>query len=296
MSECWFHAEGSRRSHSRCAGFWVPEVSNHVFLGGRHVHVVAGQDYVGGNHRSDLRKCYSGEVRPPQDRHRQYHQCSSWQHLCRGVLQKVRRCHQVQSGELDQQLKTAKLKTSFPTNDIDLARQLKQVARLISARVERKAERDVFFVEIGGWDTHSSVATELNDRFAELNLALTSFVAEMKAQGIFDSTTLVTHSDFARTLTPNSGEGTDHGWAGNYFMLGGAVKGGRVYNDFPTSFREGSSQDAGRGRLIPKYPWENMMLPVAEWMGLESAQGSSVFPNLGAFNSTLLLSRAALFQ
>lgn len=38
------------------------------------------------------------------------------------------------------------------------------------------------------------------------------------------------------------------------------------------------------------------MLPVAEWMGLESAQRSSVFPNLGAFNSTLLLSRSALFQ
>ena len=198
--------------------------------------------------------------------------------------------------ELEEQLKSAKLQTPFPTNEIDLSRQLKQVARLISARTARKAERDVFYVEIGGWDTHSSVSSELNGRFTDLNAALTSFVNELKAQSIFDSTTIMTHSDFARTLTPNSGEGTDHAWGGNYVMLGGALKGGRIYNDFPASFREGSAQDAGRGRLIPKYPWENMMVPVAEWMGLESGQISSVFPNIGSFNSSLLLSRSTLFQ
>ena len=59
---------------------------------------------------------------------------------------------------------------------------------------------------------------------------------------------------------PGGGEGSDHAWGGNYFVLGGAVRGGRVYNDFPASFKEGSAQDAGRGRLIPKYPWENMRL------------------------------------
>jgi len=198
--------------------------------------------------------------------------------------------------ELEEQLKSAKLQTPFPTNEIDLSRQLKQVARLISARTARKDERDVFYVEIGGWDTHSSVSSELNGRFTDLNAALTSFVNELKAQSIFDSTTIMTHSDFARTLTPNSGEGTDHAWGGNYVMLGGALKGGRIYNDFPASFREGSAQDAGRGRLIPKYPWENMMVPVAEWMGLESGQISSVFPNIGSFNSSLLLSRSTLFQ
>lgn len=198
--------------------------------------------------------------------------------------------------ELEEQLKTSKLQTPFPTNEIDLSRQLKQVARLISARVHRKAERDVFFVDIGGWDTHSSVSRELNDRFQDLNSALTSFVTELKAQNIFDSTTIVTHSDFARALTPNSGEGTDHAWGGNYVMIGGDLKGGRIYNDFPASFKEGSAQDAGRGRLIPKYPWENMMVPVAEWMGLESSQLASVFPNIGSFNSSLLLSRSTLFQ
>lgn len=197
--------------------------------------------------------------------------------------------------ELGEQLKTAKLKTSYPTNEVSLSRQLKQVARLIAARDERRAERDVFYVEIGGWDTHSSVSQELNNRFGELNTALETFVSEMKAQGIFDSTTLLTHSDFARTLTPNSGDGTDHGWAGNHVIIGGAVKGGRVYNDFPSSYQEGSNQDAGRGRLIPKYPWENMMMPVAEWMGVEDSQLSNVFPNIAAFNSSLLMTGSRLF-
>jgi len=197
--------------------------------------------------------------------------------------------------ELGKQLKTAKLKTSYPTNEVSLSRQLKQVARLIAARGERGAERDVFYVEIGGWDTHASVSQELNNRFGELNAALETFVSEMKAQGIFDSTTLLTHSDFARTLTPNSGDGTDHGWAGNHVIIGGAVKGGRVYNDFPSSYQEGSDQDAGRGRLIPKHPWENMMMPVAEWMGVENSQLPSVFPNIAAFNSSLLMTGSTLF-
>ena len=51
-------------------------------------------------------------------------------------------------------------------------------------------------------------------RFGDVNDALQQFVAELKAQGIFDNVVIVTHSDFARTLTPNSNAGTDHGWSG----------------------------------------------------------------------------------
>jgi hypothetical protein len=47
-----------------------------------------------------------------------------------------------------------------------------------------------------------------------VNYALEEFVAELKAQGTFDNVVIVTHSDFARTLTPNSNAGTDHGWSG----------------------------------------------------------------------------------
>eukprot|EP00933_Yihiella_yeosuensis_P021713 TRINITY_DN1715_c0_g1_i2.p1 TRINITY_DN1715_c0_g1~~TRINITY_DN1715_c0_g1_i2.p1 ORF type:complete len:1866 (-),score=308.01 TRINITY_DN1715_c0_g1_i2:397-5517(-) len=199
--------------------------------------------------------------------------------------------------ELGKTLQNAELKTGYPTEDIGLSRQLKQVARLIAARGERKAERDFFFVQIGGFDTHQSVATELNDKFTQVNSALKSFVEELKEQQVFDSTVLVSHSDFGRTLTPNSGLGTDHAWAGNHFILGGDVQGGRVYNDFPSSFKEGNDQDAGRGRLIPKYPWESMILPVAEWLGLDAAKQLEVFPNLLNFNaSSHIIQRSSLFK
>jgi len=202
----------------------------------------------------------------------------------------------VQSSEdLGTLLDTVELKTEFEAGS-SLSRQLKQVARLIAAREERKAERDFFFVSMGGFDTHRSVATELAGKFKEVDDALRMFVTELKAQGSFDSTVLVTHSDFGRTLTPNSGAGTDHAWAVNHVVLGGGLNGGAVFNEFPKALVEGNDQDAGRGRLIPKYPWESMMVPISEWMGLTSGQHAEVFPNLANFNTSHIISRSALFK
>lgn len=191
-------------------------------------------------------------------------------------------------------LDSATLQTTYPSETY-LAKQLHQVAQMMATRAERKVERDVFYVSLGGFDTHGNVDETLNIKFKEVNDALKAFVEELKAQNVFDSTVLVAESDFGRSLTSN-GAGTDHAWAGNYFLLGGSVHGGRVYNDFPASLLEGNVQDAGRGRLIPKYPWESMMVPVAEWMGADPMLHSNIFPNLGNFNrSTHIIDRSVLF-
>lgn len=173
-----------------------------------------------------------------------------------------------------------------------LQKQLHQVARLIKTRVARKAERDFFYVQIGGFDTHQGQASQLHDRLLEIDGALAGFVPELQAQGVFDSTVIVTESDFGRTLTYN-GEGTDHGWAGNHFVIGGGIHGGRVYNKFPETLSEGGPFDAGRGRMIPEYPWESMLAPIAEWVGVEPR---TVFPNIGNFNSTHIIDRSKLFK
>merc|ERR1712032_1766 len=183
---------------------------------------------------------------------------------------------------------------AYGTEDT-LAKQLHQVSRLISARTERKAERDFFYVSIGGFDTHSNADGVLAEKFESIDSALEDFVAEMKAQGIFDNVVVVSESEFGRSLTTN-GHGTDHGWGGNHFILGGKINGGKIYNDYPASLLEGNSQDAGRGRMIPKYPWENIMVPIAEWMGVDSSQLSSVFPNLQNFDSSFILSESTLFS
>jgi len=191
-------------------------------------------------------------------------------------------------------LDNAKLQTQYQLGT-SLAKQFHQVAKLIATREERKAERDFFFVAIGGFDTHSNVNEVLEENFKEVDDSLRDFVAELEAQEVFDSIVLTTASDFGRSLTSN-GAGTDHAWAGNHFVLGGSINGGRVFNDFPESLLRGNEQDAGRGRLIPKYPWESMMVPIAEWMGIDDSQNPMVFPNLDNFNmSTYIISKAVLF-
>jgi len=183
--------------------------------------------------------------------------------------------------------------TTFPGTSI--GGQLKQVAALMSVRERRKVERDLFYVRLGGFDTHADLHADTSDLFSQLNDALSSFVTEVRAQGLFESVTLVSSSDFGRTLSSN-GAGTDHGWAGNHFVLGGSLNGGKIYGDFPASLLPDNEQDVGRGRLIPKYPWESVLLPIAEWMGVESAQHTQVFPNIANFNmSSHIFSTSALF-
>jgi len=189
-------------------------------------------------------------------------------------------------------LQNTRLSTDYKVEN-GLDNQLRQVATLIAARKVRKAERDFFFVSHYGWDTHQEA--DLAPRLGQIDGALRRFVGELKAQGSFDSTVVVSQSEFGRTLTSN-GKGSDHGWAGNHFVLGGSIRGGRVFNDFPASLLEGNDQDVGRGRLMPKYPWENMMVPIAEWMGMEPSQRLDTFPALSNFNSSHIIDRSSLFR
>lgn len=174
-------------------------------------------------------------------------------------------------------------------NDYGGMQELKQVARLIAARGDRSAERDFFFVGLGGFDNHANLEMNLANRFGTMNTGITAFVNEMKAQGIWENVVLATQSDFARTLDPNANIGTDHAWASNHFILSGGIKGGQVYNEFPASLAAGNPADLGRGRLIPKYPYESYMVPIAKWLGVESSQLNTVFPNLRHFNSSLII-------
>merc|ERR1711988_176809 len=203
----------------------------------------------------------------------------------------------VQSSEdLGNTLDAVNLETDYKASGGWLSKQLRQVARLISARNARQVERDLFYVSLGGFDAHSNSGEVLDIKFEDINTALEQFVGELRKQNIFDSVVLASESDFARTLSTN-GAGTDHAWAGNHFVIGGQLNGGRVYNDFPSSLLIDSEQDLGRGRLVPKYPWENMMVPIAEWMGVKEEQHDTVFPNLGNFNRAQhILAKDTLFK
>ena len=179
----------------------------------------------------------------------------------------------------------------------DLAEELLQVARLIASRGALKSERDIFFVDIGGFDTHSDAKEILELKMGHLNIALESFVGEMKAQSLWDKVTIVTASDFARTLTSN-GLGTDHAWGGNVFVAGGSIDGGKVLGTYPDDLSDDGPLNLGRGRLIPTTPWEGMWHAIAKWFGVTEGENglNYVLPNLVNFESTQIIDDAVLFE
>jgi uncharacterized protein (DUF1501 family) len=115
---------------------------------------------------------------------------------------------------------------------------LRQVAQLIKADVGV----EMAFADIGGWDHH---VNELGQRASEGQLAnllreygqaLSAFWLDLGDR--MDDVTLVTMSEFGRTARENGNRGTDHGHANCMFVLGGAVKGGKVYGRWPGLERE----------------------------------------------------------
>lgn len=152
----------------------------------------------------------------------------------------------------------------------DYIRKIKSLNEMILTHEERGVDRDVFFVSLGNWDHHDALNANLEREHGRLNQALELFELEMKAASLWDDVTMAVTSDFARTLTSNSGEGSDHAWGGNYFILGGSVKGGQIHGDYPNDITLNGPLNIGRGRLIPTSSWETMFNGLVQWMGIET--------------------------
>lgn len=163
-----------------------------------------------------------------------------------------------------------------------IAPQMKQVAKVIKAQRNGvlATEREAFYVSQGGFDSHYTTLTD--GKLAQIENGLAPFVAEMKALGMWDNVTVVVSSEFGRTLTWN-GRGTDHGWGGNTFLMGGQVRGGVIHGKFPTSLGNQHELSAGRGRIIPTTSWESVWHGLGEWLGLEEEGLHAVLPNLKNF-------------
>lgn len=216
----------------------------------------------------------------------------TWSRQMLGALERSRElAESIDShGELMQDFEATQVDS--PTS---FARQLEQAARIVSARRYLGSKRDVFYVTIGGFDSHSNAFDTLEEKFPQIDQALSSFIDEMKLQGVWRNTTILSASEFARTLTSN-GAGTDHAWGGNAFMLGGSVRGGRIHGQYPTDIRDGSELNIGRGRLIPTLSWEGLWNGIAGWFGVEGSNLDWVLPNLKYFSDEQRISREALFD
>lgn len=171
------------------------------------------------------------------------------------------------------------LSTQFPGSF--LGSQLRAVAETISIRSTLLVNRQVFFVGIGGFDTHDNQVQDLPGLHTQIDQAVTAFYSAMQELGTTDEVTLFTASDFGRTLAIN-GDGTDHGWGNNHFVVGGAVNGNQIYGT-PPPYSFGHGQDAGSGRAIPTIAVDEYAAAMGRWFGLTEAELQQALPSLPNF-------------
>ena len=167
----------------------------------------------------------------------------------------------------------------------DISQQLLRVARLIEAREAVGNPRQVFFVSMGGYDTHVNQRYDQERLLGELGAALKAFHDATESLGLADQVTTFTLSDFARTLKVNTNGGTDHGWGNHHLVMGGAVRGQRSYGVFPTLVPGGPDDAGNEGRWIPTTAYDQYVATLARWFGVGPEGLRDIAPNLARFKA-----------
>lgn len=174
-----------------------------------------------------------------------------------------------------------------------LALQLQTVARMIAAGAGLGVRRQVFFVSLGGWDTHDFQNTAQPNLLAKVAHAMSYFDGALGNIAGLDrrsQVTTFTASDFARTFTTN-GDGTDHAWGGHHFVMGGAVRGGDIYGQYPTlgaDVNGFNNPDNINNVTIPTTSVDQYGATLGRWFGVSDADTDLIFPRLRNFGTRYL--------
>lgn len=190
------------------------------------------------------------------------------------------------SDELESALSAVEARHDFDrrfAQPTELADQLKMVAKMIAAgRDKLNLKRQVFFVGMGGFDTHNELAATHPLLLSTVDDAMASFYETTVDLGIADGVTAFTGSDFGRTLSIND-DGSDHGWGSTHIVVGGSVRGNRAYGEVPTIALDGPNS-TGRGRQLPTTSVDQYGSTLARWMGAGS-DVETIFPRISRFAS-----------
>jgi uncharacterized protein (DUF1501 family) len=174
-----------------------------------------------------------------------------------------------------------------------VAGSLQTILDLIAAGQILGMKRQIFFVGMGGFDTHLQENDSHHLLMASLDSALTYFyqnLGTLNGADLTGNVTAFTMSDFSRTFTTN-GTGTDHGWGGHHLVLGGAVKGGDLYGQYPTvgvdlgSFSNPNGIQSGV--WVPTTAVDQYAATLGAWMGAAPSDLAAIFPNLANFPGVL---------
>jgi uncharacterized protein (DUF1501 family) len=185
------------------------------------------------------------------------------------------------------------LTTTFPANN-PLAAALAEIAKVISMRSLLNAKRQIFFVSYGSFDTHANQLVDQPKLLSTVSQALGAFYdCTLNDLRIPQAITTFTLSEFARTLNSN-GDGTDHAWAGVQFLMGGAVKGQRLYGAQAASGRLFPDQtlngvdSLSRGQMIPAVSCDQYSATLASWLGVQDCDIATIFPYVRNFSTANL--------
>lgn len=170
--------------------------------------------------------------------------------------------------------------TAFSTSS--LGQQLRTIARLIASAPQLGLKRQIFFARIGGWDLHDAQLGAHANLFADVSRNVAAFYNATVELGCANQVTTFTASDFGRTYNTN-GDGSDHGWGSNHFIVGGAVKGGDIYGNMATLTIRGPDDVGTRGMWLPSTSVDEYAATLATWFGVSATDLPTVLPNIGRF-------------
>jgi uncharacterized protein (DUF1501 family) len=157
-------------------------------------------------------------------------------------------------------------------------------AQVIQVRAALGMARQVFYASVGNYDTHNDQVDDQAGNLTQLSQALKAFHEATVELGVVNSVTTFTASDFGRSLGVNV-DGTDHGWGGHHFVVGGAVRGRRFYGAVPSLRAAGNPDDTGYGQIIPTTSIDQYAATLARWFGVSTTDIADIFPALGRFST-----------
>jgi uncharacterized protein (DUF1501 family) len=162
-----------------------------------------------------------------------------------------------------------------------LAAALKAVVKTIKLRSQLGLRRQTIFVNYTGWDHHEELLLTQGKMLTTMDTAVGAYQQALEQLGLANDVITFTASDFGRALNSN-GRGTDHAWGANAMVFGGPISGGKVYGTFPNLARD-STDDVGRGRMLPSTSADAYFAELLRWFGVPSGSMSYVLPNIANF-------------
>lgn len=142
-----------------------------------------------------------------------------------------------------------------------IGKDLKKISSLIISDANTK----IYYINIGGFDTHASQKRQQSRLLREYSEAIAVFVKDLKENSKLDDTLIMTFSEFGRRVKENASKGTDHGTANNLYLIGGKLKKPGFFNEAPNL----STLD--NGDLIYSVDFRKIYASILEkWMNVDS--------------------------